>query len=443
MGLPVGPHQTGPVHGEDHMDAAQGHVVDQHIVGPLEEAGIDGKDGAHPLLGQARRHGRSVALGDAHVEKALREAPGEVVQARAVGHGGGDRRDAPVVLGQLNERRAEDGGEVLLLPGVHPPGGVEGADAVIAGGVFLRRGVALALFRADVEQHRPADAPGVVNDPLQGLYVMAVHRAKVIKTHILEHIVRQSQVLHPLFDPVEHSIQNPIPPHRAPIKALEAEIAGADAHLRQKQAHAAHVFADAHGVVVQEDQDVLAAAAAVGQTLIGHAACEGPVADDGHHAVVLPQQGPGPGHAQGHGDAGGGVAADGRVVRALIGPGEARQPAQLPQGVKAVPPPGEQFMGIALVPHVEHQAICRAVIDPVQRHGQLHRPQGRGQVAPVARDGLQHLLPQLLAELRQHIRRQRLYIRRRIDSVQSLQYSILFLIYLSVSCKAYPAIFVL
>jgi hypothetical protein len=41
-----------------------------------------------------------VLLGDAHVEAAVGEAVHEPVEARAVGHGGGDGDDAAVRLGR-------------------------------------------------------------------------------------------------------------------------------------------------------------------------------------------------------------------------------------------------------------------------------------------------------------------------------------------------------
>ena len=60
---------------------------------------------------------------------------------------------------------------------------------------------------------------------------------------------------------------------------------------------AAHVFADGHGVVVDDDHHGLAADRRVVQSLVGHAAGEGAVADDADHAVVLAPQCTGPGHA--------------------------------------------------------------------------------------------------------------------------------------------------
>ena len=43
VSLAVGPHQTRPVHPQHHMEPLEGHVMDQHVVAPLEERGVHGK----------------------------------------------------------------------------------------------------------------------------------------------------------------------------------------------------------------------------------------------------------------------------------------------------------------------------------------------------------------------------------------------------------------
>ena len=73
MGLAVSAHQTGPVHAKDHMKLLQSHIVDQHIVAPLQKGGVHGENRDHPLLGHAGSHGNAVTLRNAHIEKPLRE----------------------------------------------------------------------------------------------------------------------------------------------------------------------------------------------------------------------------------------------------------------------------------------------------------------------------------------------------------------------------------
>ena len=50
------PHQTGPVDGEQHRQVLQRHVVDQLVIGPLQEARIDGDHGF--LVGDGDRRRR-------------------------------------------------------------------------------------------------------------------------------------------------------------------------------------------------------------------------------------------------------------------------------------------------------------------------------------------------------------------------------------------------
>ena len=41
MGLPIFSHQTGPVHSDDHRQTADGQIVDQLVIAPLQEGGIN------------------------------------------------------------------------------------------------------------------------------------------------------------------------------------------------------------------------------------------------------------------------------------------------------------------------------------------------------------------------------------------------------------------
>ena len=66
------PHQTGPVDGEQYRQLLQRYIVDQLVVGTLQEARVDGD---HRLLvgdGETGGEGDCVLLGDGHVEVAIR-----------------------------------------------------------------------------------------------------------------------------------------------------------------------------------------------------------------------------------------------------------------------------------------------------------------------------------------------------------------------------------
>ena len=162
--------------------------------------------------------------------------------------------------------------------------------------------------------------------------------------------------------------------HHPAIVPLKGEILGLKALFGQVIGHRPHVGGDGHTVVVENDQQLLAAGPGVGQPLIGQTTGEGPVADEGHDFIVLPQRLPGPDHTQSHRHRVGGVAGDEGVVDALYRFGEAGDSAVLPQGGHGLPPPGEDLVAVALVAHVKDQAVLPGVEHPMDGHRQLHCP---------------------------------------------------------------------
>ena len=169
--------------------------------------------------------------------------------------------------------------------------------------------------------------------------------------------------------------------HGLAVALFEAQILGLEALVGQVLGHASHIFGDGHAVVVEDDQQRLPAQSRVGEALISQTAGERAVADEGGDMVVLPQQGPGPGHAQGHRHRVGGVAGDEGVVDALLGLGEAGEAAEGAQRAHGPSPPSEDLVDVALVAHVEDQPVPAGVEDPVEGHGELHHAQVGGQVA--------------------------------------------------------------
>ena len=422
MRLAVGADDAGAVHGENDGQAVQRHVLDHLVIAALQKARIHRHDGAQALLGHAGGHRDGVSLRDSDVKEALRQTLRKAAEARAVRHRGGDRGDRAVFLREGRQRLAEDGGKVrALLPG-NALCRVEGPDAVIGGGVGLRGRVALALDGQHVQQHRAVHLAGVADRAGQGADVMSVDGAEVIKAHVFKHIIGQKAVLDPFLDAVQHAVDGFIAPDAVMIGFFQRDIARLDAQIGQQPRQTAHVLSDAHRVVVEDDDDGLPARAAVGEALIGKAAGQSSVADKGADRVILAAQRPRPGHAQRAGDRGGGVAGDAGVVGRLAGLREAGKSAYLPQGIKAVPPPGEELMGIALVPDVEDDAVPAAVIDAVQRHRQLHGAQIGRQMPAGFRNVLYQFFPQLGAQQRKLLLRQRLDVRGRMDLIQYFQF---------------------
>ena len=86
--------KPGAVHAEDHRQILQADVVNDAVVGALEEGGIDR---AHRVEAHRRHAGGEqdgVFLGDADVVVAVGHRLLQMLQAGAAGHGGGDADDA-------------------------------------------------------------------------------------------------------------------------------------------------------------------------------------------------------------------------------------------------------------------------------------------------------------------------------------------------------------
>lgn len=73
------------------------------------------------------------------------------------------------------------------------------------------------------------------------------------------------------------------------------------------------------------------------------------------------------------------------IVRTLGHTREAADTAQLAIGPKRLAAPGNDFMGIGLMPHVPHDFIVRSIEYVVQSDGKLHRSQARSQVSRIGR----------------------------------------------------------
>ena len=70
----------------------------------------------------------------------------------------------------------------------------------------------------------------------------------------------------------------------------------------------------------------------------------------------------------------------------------------LPQRVKLIPPPGDDFVCIALVPDVKDKSVPGRIVNPVQSYRKLDRPEIGGQVSACAGYVLNLKTPQFLTQ---------------------------------------------
>ena len=94
VGLAVLAHESRAVHAEDDRQVLDRDVVDDVVVGALQERGVDGADRPDALRREPGGERHRVALGDADVEEPLGILLREDAGAGAPGHRRGDRHQS-------------------------------------------------------------------------------------------------------------------------------------------------------------------------------------------------------------------------------------------------------------------------------------------------------------------------------------------------------------
>ena len=405
MGLAVCRNEPGTVDGKHHVLPQQVHIVDDLIIGALQEGGIDADHRQHPLTGKACREGDCVLFRHAHIKEPFRVGVREELQACTVLHGSSDGTDLLILGPLLIQETAEHCGEGLF--GCHlrvrdAVDQIKGRDAMEVPGVVFGRGIALALFGDHMEKMGAGLLMDAAQHFLQLLLVVSIEWAIVMKAHILEH----GGMIH---GPADHGLstldrgfqRRPDDRHtiqEGPHILLGVVIAACGAQMAQIPGKRAHVFGDGHFVVIQDDQQVIQSADIV-HALVDHAAGKGTVSDQGHDLSRLSPQLFGPGNAHRQRKRRIAVSGNKGIVFALIGVGETGNAVQLPQLGKALPAAGQQFVGIALMSHVKNDLIRGGGQHPVQGNRQFHCTQVRGQMAAGLGDIFQKKLPDLRAKL--------------------------------------------
>ena len=200
VGLAVSADYTGPVDGKDHRKLLQTDVLQDLVIGSLQERRVDRHDGPHTRLCQSSREGDAVGFRDAYVKEAAGIALGKRPQSRSVAHGRRNRADPLVLLGQMQRGKAEDlrvghDRRCQHLSRFR----VERPDPVEFIRILLRRSVAFALLRHHVDENR---AGGLLCQfqHLHGLRkIVAVHRSEIGEAQFLKDDAAGQQRV---FDPV-------------------------------------------------------------------------------------------------------------------------------------------------------------------------------------------------------------------------------------------------
>ena len=106
------------------------------------------------------------------------------------------------------------------------------------------------------------------------------------------------------------------------------------------------------------------------------------------------------------------------VVGALGAGGERRKAVFLLDRSQAVAATGQHFVRVSLMSDVPDQSVLRGVVDMMQGHGELDRPESCGEVAAPGRDGVDQVVTQFGADRTQLASGERAQILRGVDARQ-------------------------
>src|SRR5205085_603020 len=137
--------------------------------------------------------------------------------------------------------------------------------------------------------------------------VVAVNGAHVFEAHRLKHLPRPYSTFDALFEVVPGSFDGAADAAGEAIDdafgdALGFFVGGADADALEIGRESALGFADAHAVVVEDDEQLAAEGAGVVEAFEGHAVDDGGIADQGDDAAIAFFVGIAAGHADGGGN---------------------------------------------------------------------------------------------------------------------------------------------
>ena len=156
MGGAVRADQAGAVDRQQYRQLLQRDVVDQLVVGALQERGVDCHYRLKPVAGHACREREGMLLGNANVEIAFRVLFLKLVKSGTVAHGGRDADQPFVPRGHVDQPVAEHlrVGFPAAAADCLAIGRIEFADAVEPARVLLGRLESVPFLGDDVQELR-------------------------------------------------------------------------------------------------------------------------------------------------------------------------------------------------------------------------------------------------------------------------------------------------
>ncbi len=269
---------------------------------------------------------------------------------------------------------------------------------MVADGVGLGRGEALALLGHHMQELRAVEVAHVAQGGEQGGQVVAVDGADVVPAQFLEQGAGHQHALGMFLD-LARDFPGAGQAREDLLAALaHAGVGAAGDDLGQVVGQATDILGDRHVVVVEDHQHVGVDVGGVVERLEGHAGGQGAVADHRYALALLAFQTGGNGHAQRRTDAGAGVADAEGVVLALAAPREGGQAVLLAQGAHALTTAGEDLVWVGLVADIPHQAVIGGVEDVMQGDGQLDHAEAGTEVPAALANAVEQVLAQFVSE---------------------------------------------
>src|SRR5574344_114029 len=186
--------QTGTVQTENHIQLQQGHIVNQIIIGPLEESGIDVTEWQHSFFGHSAGKSYGMSFGNADIKGALGHGFHHDVHGTSGGHGGSNTYYLIILTGKLQQSFSEyvlKAGRFAgcVLYETFSRGGVEHAWCMPFRSLFLGRGKTFSLDGMDVKDARTLHFLDAAQHPDQIFHVVSVYRAEITEVQSFENIL--------------------------------------------------------------------------------------------------------------------------------------------------------------------------------------------------------------------------------------------------------------
>ena len=293
VGGSVFAYQSGTIQTDHYGQVQDGHVVDDIVVGPLGKSAVDVAERLQPVLGHSARERHGMPLGNSHVEAAVGHLLHHDVHRAARRHGRCHAHDVRIPFGQFEQRLTEHLLEfrrlvVALfadaLAGIH----VKLPRCMPDGRFVLRRLVAVALLRVQMEHLRPLHVLQLAQQSHKFLHVVPVERSEVSDVHALKDVLlmrdgtlqgvaQSDESLAAVFFQIPLAVE----PSGGFVAQPVVGLVGVQ--VDEVFLHAAHRTVYRHVVVVEDDEQVVGRRRYVVESFESQSAAHRAVANHGYH----------------------------------------------------------------------------------------------------------------------------------------------------------------